>query len=221
MASYFGFAPSDKLKNQIAAARSARAADEKKLYVHRDGIVHSIVHELIDTVLGDLVALLPEGDKKHTMEKMVSIVDSTAQKLINQILGKDDNKQVFKTLDFFENKTLNKDTSGDERVGFQMDAGLYTRMNKVFGEVQAGNGEAQRDEMIAVFNDFTDANLDHFMLKFADSLDLGFIKRKLLPIAEAAIAKGVKMGIKRLLPMLHQEEMQRMTEHYQATLFEA
>ena len=57
------------------------------------------------------------------------------------------------------------------------------------------------------------------MMDFAKTLDLGFIKRKLLPIAQSAISGGVNMMTKRLFPKLGQAELERFAVRYKPLFF--
>lgn len=219
MAYYFGFEPSAELKTMIVDMRAA-VDSGAELYPIRDNMVKKTVSELIDYVLVQLVQLLPDGDKKNTMLKMTDIVQSTSTKLLNQILGKDKNADIQETIRFFEDKTAKVDQTGLERLGFEMTPDLYNRMNSLFDKA-ISNGSCESSDMLTVFNDFTDAVLQHFLTDFAATLKLGFVKRKLLPVADVAIKKGVKMGNKQLFPQLKDPEKVKISEIYQALIFEA
>lgn len=219
MAYYFGFEPSDELKGMITELRAAVTAGAE-LYSHRDKVVKQTVNELIDYVLVQTVKMLPDGDKKNTMLKVTDIVQSTATKLLNQILGKDKNADVEQTLAFFEDKTANTDASGVERLGFEMSPAMFEKMNGFFDQtISSGTGSS--DDMLTVFNDFTDLVLQHFLTDFASTLKLGFVKKKLLPVADMAIKKGVKVGNGQLFPQLRDPEKVEISKIYQALLFEA
>lgn len=218
MAYYFGFEPSDDLKNNISAMRAAVEAKDAKLFEHRDVVVKKMVNELIDILLTQLVHTLPEGNEKKTMLKVSDIVQSTSTKLMGQILGKDDVADVMPTIDFFENKTAKVDANGVERLGFELTSALHEKMHSMFSEA-IQNGTADGRALNAVFDEFTDAVVQHFLSDFADTLKLGFVKRKLLPVADSAIKKGVKMGNKQLFPQLNDEDKVDVCTIYSDLMF--
>lgn len=219
MTYYFGFEPSDELKTKISAMRSAVAANEKELYKHRDAVVHKTVEELIDYLLTKIVNTFPDGDHKKTMIKVTDIVQSTSTKLLNQVLGKDKNEDVMPTVDFFENQTAHKDANGVERLGFKMSDTLYNSMNDIFTQtISSGDGDGKA--LNSVFDSFTDAVVQHFLSEFSSTLNLGFVKRKLLPIADSAIKKGVKMGNKQIFPHLAASDKVEVCELYQPLIYQ-
>lgn len=219
MAYYFGFEPSDDLKTKIATFRAAITAGDQELYKHRNDVSLQAVEELINYLLTEIVLTLPEGDMKKTMLKVVDIVQSTSTKLLNQILGKDKNADVQKTIDFFENETIKADNNGLERIGFKMTDELYTRMNTIFtNTIESGDGDGA--ELNKVFDDFTDAVVQHFLMNYSATLKLGMIKRKLLPIADAAIKKGVKVGNKQLFAQLKPDDKVDLCNIYGQLIFE-
>lgn len=221
MSYYFGFEPSDNLKEQIATLREQVEANGSNLYEKRDTIMLGILDEIIDHLLVKLISLLDEGKKKDTMVKMTNLVRSVSHGLLKQLLGKSSNEEAKPSLDFLFNETINKNADGEDRVGFVMTPELYNAMTGSFAEVFAGNGKAICQEFVTVFNNFADACLKHFVMDFANTLKLGFIKRKAVPVAESAISKGVHMGNKDLFPQLEQEDFEDVANHYQTLIFEA
>lgn len=220
MAKYFGFVPSETLQQKLATLKEHEQSGKKDLYIPRDDVLVLVIDEQIDNVLAKLIDLLPDGDKKKTMEKMTGIVKSAASALLKQLLGKAKNEEIVESMSFINNKGLKVDAAGTQRVSFAIADDLYNRMNTLFTQVEEGKGEAIRKDIEVFFNDFTDANLQHYVLDFSQTLNLGFIKRKAVPIAEAAISKGVKIGNKGLFPNLGQDELEQLVAHYRQLFFE-
>ena len=218
---YYGYLPSEHLKSLIESADQAMvdSSSVDKRRDIRDRLVKQIVNELIQTMMKDLVAALPPGDKRTQMEKVTDTVASTSEKLIGQILGKDGKEVLDANHEFLVKKTLFKDSDGQARVCFLMKPELDQRIVASLDRIEQGHGKEEQENIIRNVIDLTDAILDHFMMGFAQTLDLGFIKRKLLPIAQSAISGGVNMMTKRLFPKLGQAELERFAVRYKPLFF--
>ena len=221
MAGYFGFKPTAALSDLIdrtdkAFHSNAPVREQRDL---RDRLVKDIVNELITNLMRDVVGALPPGDKRDQLLKVTETVASTAEKLISQILEKDDEKILAQNHKFLTERTLFTDAEGNRRIGFKMNDALYAQITGVFALIREGKGEAHRPEVIEALNQFTGAVLDHFMMDFTATLDLGFIKRKLLPVAHGVIMGGVKMMNSRLIPKLGQKELERFEARYSEFMY--
>lgn len=62
--------------------------------------------------------------------------------------------------------------------------------------------------------------LTHFISRFADTLKLGMIKRKSVPVAKAAIDKGMSMALNKLLPDLPDSSLNRLANYYRPFIVE-
>ena len=56
--------------------------------------------------------------------------------------------------------------------------------------------------------------LTHFISRYAETLKLGMIKRKSVPVAKAAIDKGMTMALNKLLPDLPDASLNRLANYY-------
>jgi hypothetical protein len=110
MTAYFGFTPSKTLKNNIELAlKQAASNTNEPLYFIRDKVSLGVTDELIDAALTQLAQILPPSDKKETMEKLSSFIRSTMQTLMKQLLGKDSNDKVLKSVHFLMISTHTKE----------------------------------------------------------------------------------------------------------------
>lgn len=220
MAYYFGFKPSSVLTSKIADLRAAVSANENNLYTHRDSVLLQTTEELVHYILTEIINTFPDGDDKTSMLKVADFVQSTIGKLLSQVLGKDSNADVMPTIKFLEEKTLNKDAEGVERISFEMSPELYQKTKTVFdGAVEAGDVEVGL--LNKTFDDLTDAIMQHFLTDMTSTLKLGFVKKKLLPVADGAIRKGIKVGTKKIFPELEIEEKVDLCKLYLPLMFEA
>lgn len=216
---YFGFKPSAVLTTKITELRAAVSAKQTNLYVQRDAVMLQITEELVNYLLTEIINTFPDGDDKTTMLKVADFVQSTINKLLNQVLGKDSDADAMTTIDFLEQKTFITDSAGDERIGFEMTEALYTGTKNVFtGAVAAGDVDIAT--LKAVFDDLTDAIMQHFLTDMTGTLKLGFVKSKLLPVADSAIRKGIKVGTKKIFPELEVEEKVDLCQLYLPLMFD-
>lgn len=213
MPSFFGFKPSATLKQDIETAQQKRNASEP-LYPLRDKIALLMNDEIMDAVLGDLIAHFPASDKKETAEKLVGYVKATVQVLLKQLLGKTANAQVLESLDFVET-SLFKDEQGQVRVGAPLDLTLAKQMKTSYQAILEGADPKQmRPILVEQYKQFADQLIKHFMKDFNKTLDLGMIKRKAADIGAAAVTKAVHIGIDKLIPNLNKTELQVLAKEH-------
>ena len=62
--------------------------------------------------------------------------------------------------------------------------------------------------------------LTHFISRYAETLKLGIIKRKSVPVAKAAIDKGMSMALNKLLPGLPVDSLNRLADYYRPFIVE-
>ncbi len=220
MTAHFGFIPSETLKSNIEKALlQAKEGSSEPMYIIRDLVSLGITDELIDTVLVQLVHMLPPSDKRETMEKLANFIKSTVHVLMKQLLSKEPNEKVLKSTEFLSQSTTLY--QGQLRVGTVLPDELVAQLKHSFAEVFAGNGEAVRDALRTQFKKFSDVMIQHFMVDFTATLDLGLIKRKASQLAQSGITKALHVAIDKLVPNLSPTELQVFTKHYDALIFTA
>jgi hypothetical protein len=219
MTAYFGFTPSETLKNNIELAfKQAIDLTGEPLYIIRDKVSLGITDELIDAALSQLAQILPPSDKKETMEKLSSFIRSTMKTLMKQLLGKDSNEKVLKSISYLTLSTHTKE--GQFKVGCQMDDHLITKLKGLYAKVQVEeNTTATRQELIIVQKQMADLCIKHFITDFCESLDLGFFKRNAMGLAQAATTKAVHFAIHKLIPNLNPVELTLYAQHYDSLLY--
>jgi hypothetical protein len=211
MTSYFGIIPSDELKSDIQLAQANRSSSEPQ-YPLRDKISLRLTDELIDTLLAKLVHEFPPSEKRDTVEE-------NSGKMLQQLLGKTDNKQVLESLAFME-KSLFIDNDGNQRIGMELPDTLVNDIKASFAEVLAGNGKAQRETLVTLQKSFADNLIHHFMTEYNKTLGLGMVKRGVASVATSAVSTVVHFVIGKLIPSLSQTELEVFAKYYGALLIQ-
>ena len=219
MTSYFGFAPSAQLQQEIEVTRQkAKLGSGEPLYPHRDTIAQAVNAELIEHTLVRLVVDLPPNDKKDTMLKLANFIKEKSGALLGSLLGKADNKQVLQSIDFLE-QSAHKNAQGENRVGFAIPDSLYDQLQASFAGVANGDYRNQRDALKTQFKLLTDLTIKHYMEEFNKTLDLGMMKRGLAGAAKGVISTAVHVAIDKLIPALNEDELKIFTSHYAQLLY--
>lgn len=213
MAYYFGFLPSDKLSQMIKEAEHIISAHEHTdYYPYRNDLTQQIASELIDNLLVGLIDVIPNPERKASMKKVVSTVESATEKLLNVLLGKDTNEDVMPSFNFLKEQSMFIDNDGLRRVGFQLTHSAAQKINQGFTIVpQQAVDAVQFKTALETMNEEA---LTHFISKFTETLKLGIIKRKSIPMAKLAIDKAMNMALNKLLPQLSEEGLNRMSRFY-------
>ena len=213
MTDYFGFIPSDKLSDMIDEAERIISSNEQvDYYPYRNGLTQQIASELIGNLLVSLIDVIPNAERQASMRKVVSTIERSTETLLNVLLGKDKNEDIMPSFNFLEKQSMFVDNEGVRRVGFALsDASAQTVMNG-FAAVTADG--VDRDAFKKALETMNEDALTHFISRFTETLKLGMIKRKSIPVAKAAIDKGMSVAINKLLPQLPDDGLNRLAKFY-------
>lgn len=218
MTAYFGFPVSEPLKKNIEIALSQSSGGP--LYIIRDKVSLAVTDEIVDAAMSQLANQLPPSDKKDTIEKLSNFIRSTMQTLMKQLLGKAPDDKVLMSLNFLISSTITKD--GQLRVGCVLPDALVIRLKELYAQLQAGvNDAAIREELTIKQKQMADLCIQHFVVDYCETLDLGFFKRNAMGIANSATIKAVHFAINKLVPSLSAEELAIFAKHYDSLLYVA
>lgn len=218
MTAYFGFPVSEPLQKNIEIALSQTSGGP--LYIIRDKVSLAITDEIVDASMSQLAHLLPPSDVKDTIEKLANFIRSTMQTLMKQLLGKASDEKVLTSLNFLTRSTTTKD--GQLRVSCVLPDDLVIRLKELYGQVQAGvNDAAIREELTTKQKQMADLCIQHFVVDYCETLDLGFFKRNAMSIANSATIKAVHFAINKLVPSLNGEELAIFAKHFDSLLYVA
>ncbi len=219
MAHYFGFPPSDKLKQLIEEAAEAVASEEHvEYYLHRDALTHQTARDLIDNLLVGLVEIIPNPERQASMRKIVGTIERSADTLLNILLSKDNNEDVLPSFHFLRDQATFIDNEGVSRVGFKLPEDSAQKIVEGFASVTPENVDMSKFKL--ALETMNEETLTHFISRYADTLKLGMIKRKSVPVAKAAIDKGMSMALNKLLPDLPNDSLNRLADYYRPFIVE-
>lgn len=219
MAYYFGFVPSDKLKNLIIDAEQVIASNEKvEYYPYRDALTHQTARDLIDNLLIGLVDIIPNPERQASMRKIVSTVEKATDTLLNILLGKENNEEVMPSFHFLRDRATFIDNEGIKRVGFKLSDADAQTIEKGFAAITPEQVDMKAFK--TALETMNEETLTHFISRYSETLKLGMIKRKSVPVAKAAIDKGMSMALNKLLPDLPDRSLNRLANYYRPFIVE-
>lgn len=219
MAHYFGFVASDKLKQLIEEAAQAQASDEYvEYYPHRDALTHQTARDLIDNLLVGLVEIIPNPERQASMRKIVGTIERSADTLLNILLGKENNEDVLPSFNFLRDQATFTDNEGVSRVGFKLPEDSAQIIVEGFASVTTDDVDMSKFKL--ALETMNEETLTHFITRYAETLKLGLIKRKSVPVAKAAIDKGMSMALNKLLPDLPIDSLNRLANYYRPFIVE-
>ena len=217
MSYYFGFTPSAELSATIDKAYELIASKSSERYdVYRDKITQLTSKELMDALLIKLIESLPDdSERKSHLIKTAETIEATSNKLINTLLSPTKNEDVLPSFDFFDQKVLKNTQSGERRISVPLSDELAKNLLATIENVQAGKGLEEQQNLIRLFGELTKACL----VDFTKTLNLNMLKRAAIPVTDGIIVKVIDIALRRLIPQMPQESLERFTKHYQALIF--
>ena len=219
MAYYFGFEPTEKLSDMITEAEQIiDSGKDVSYYPLRNDIAQQIGRELLDNMLVNLISVIPDAERQEKMRGIVNKIEGATETMLNILLGKDSNKEVIPNFDYMKNETVFEDDSGNTRVGFKMDDASAKTILEGFDAVTPES--VDKEKLVKALFAMNHAVVDHFITRFSETLPLGLIKRKSVPVAKAGINKALEMAINKLLPQLPTESLNRLVGFYRPFIIE-
>lgn len=219
MAYYFGFIPSDKLNHMIDEAQHLIASKSSvDYYPYRNALTQQIARELNDNLLVSLIDVIPNSERQAAMQKIVHTIERATETLLNVLLGKDKNADIMPSFDFLQHQSMFIDTAGERRIGFKLTDSVAATINDGFAAVTPES--VDRAHFKTALETMTEEALTHFMTRFTETLNLGLIKRKAVPVAKSAVDKGMNMALNKLLPQLTDEGLNRLASFYRPYLLQ-
>ncbi|MFC6205365.1 hypothetical protein ACFPZK_11680 [Psychrobacter urativorans] len=219
MAHYFGFIPSDELKILIKEAEQIIESKQSvDYYPYRDVLTKQTAKDLIDNLLVGLIDNIPNPERQAAMSKIIITIEKAADTLLNILLGKENNEEIMPSFNFLKDKATFIDNEGVSRVGFKLTEQQAQKIVEGFAAVTPESVDAVKFR--AALETMNEATLTHFITRFAETLKLGMIKRKSVPMAKAAIDKGMSMALNKLLPDLPDTSMNRLANYYRPFIVE-
>lgn len=219
MTYYFGFVPSAKLNDMInEAERIITSGEQVDYYPYRNDLTQQIARELNENLLVSLIDVIPNPERQAAMRKIVTTIERATETLLHVLLGKDENKDVLPSFNFLKDQTMFIDNEGVRRIGFELPKVSADIIVEGFDAITPDN--VDKDRFKTALETMNEEALTHFITRFTETLKLGMIKRKSIPVAKAGIDKGMGMALNKLLPQLPDAGLNRLARFYRPFLIE-
>ncbi len=210
---YFGFIPTDALNKQIDTNIQIMGTGADGDYnLYRDEVTKQISHELLDNLLIKMLDLIADKARRTKMQKLTNAIHAAIDTLLKHILITLPNEKVVDTYFFMKDKCLFTDNDGKRRVGFKLNKQQAETVKTALENAKVS--QDPHPHLQQVMDTLICANLEHFVVDFSKHLHLGMLKRKAIPIAEAAVNKASQAAIHKLLPSMDNEACLRLTNHF-------
>lgn len=220
MTAYFGFAPTEPLKQNIQTLLANLASKTSDPQYHlADKISIEMTDEIIDNLLLNLVKSMQHSEGSGFLNFLGGFLKKAMHGLLKMMLGKTSNEQVAKRAEFLRARFLNL-PNDITRIGFVMPDSLYQDFMKHFAAIEAGQGKSHVAGMVKAMQDFADLSMIHFFDDFIEKMDLGLIMRKGAHAVRAGIAKENHSTIAKLIPSLGEEELKHFANYFRNMLVE-
>lgn len=213
MTYYFGFEPTEKLADMIFEAEHIiSSGKDEPYYPLRNDIAQQIGRELIDNMLVNLINVIPDPERQEKMRGIVVKIEGATETMLNILLGKDKNKEVLPNFEYMKNETVFEDNAGNMRVGFKLNEATAKTILEGFDATTPDS--VDKEKLVEALFAMNHAVVDHFITRFSETLPLGLIKRKSVPVAKAGINKALEVAINKLFPQLPNQSLNRLVNFY-------
>lgn len=200
----------DKLLADHARGQYADSSVSTQLAIGTtDGVVKAMALDVIDI-------LKSGGEGVGVLEVLAKLLKSTMHGLIKVIMGKLDNSEQDKLAGYLSRRRVV--INGATRFGFSMPEAIGARFDELLNRIARGELTNARQELTATMTDFIELATSNFYDDFTNSLDLGFVKRKLVDGGRGTVIKGSQSATSKLFAGLSDSDLQKVAAHY-ATMF--
>ncbi|MEO6698305.1 MAG: hypothetical protein ABIR53_02305 [Paraperlucidibaca sp.] len=209
----FGFPLEASLQNTIdeliakhAKGQYADSATAIKLSIGTtDGVVKAMALDVIDI-------LKASGDGGGILSVLANLLKSTMHVLIKQIMGKVSDPEQDKLAGYLSRRRQVVD--GVSKFGFIMPPALGQRFEDILARIAASNMAGAREDLTAAMSDFVEASTSAFYDDFTNSLEVGFVKKKMVSIGRSTIIKGSNSAIAKLFMSMNDADLKSVSAHY-------
>ncbi|MDP2226478.1 MAG: hypothetical protein Q8J78_03265 [Moraxellaceae bacterium] len=220
MTTHFAFKLTDATQSGIdELLRNLDAGSPEPQHALHTRLSVVLTDEVIANAFENLIERFQGGEGAGVLHTLIGLLKGTVHVLIRQLLGKHDNAEVAKMAQYMRDRRLS--LHGETRFGFALPDALGSQLQRLFGEIRAGNGVAVRAELTATMTRFADLGVERFYDDFVVDMELGFIKRKAVELGRSTISKGVHSALNKLIPSLGQKELEVFVDYYGAMFVDA
>lgn len=220
MTAYYAYPLADALRQEIhtvfANLDNPNAGPQYELYAKAsNGVADNIIQVLL---LGLVDALKDNGHGEGAglLHSLAGVIKGTVHVLIRQMVGKSSNAELKEYARYLHDRTMV--INGQEVFAFPLPEDLYQRFEQAFADIHAGNGEAHREALRHLMNDFVDIAISYYFDEFTSKFKLGFILRKANDIGRATLIKACHATMNNLFPKLSQHELKLFADYFQSKM---
>jgi hypothetical protein len=196
----------DELIANQAKGQYAESATAIKLSIGTtDGVIKAMALDVIDIIKAS-------GDGGVILNMLANLLKSTMHMLIRQIMGKVSNAEQDKLAGYLRRRRHEVD--GVIKFGFSMPPTLGKRFEEILARIAANNMINAREDLTAAMSDFVEAATSAFYDDFTNSLDVGFVKKKMVSIGRTTMIKGSNSAIAKLFVSMKDAELKAVSAHY-------
>ena len=177
-----------------------------------DGVIKALALDVIDI-------LKRNGEGAGILGMLASLMKSTMHTLIMQIMGKVSNSEQDKLAGYLGRRRVS--VNGVTRFGFGMPDAIGARFEGVLARIAAGDMANSREDLTAAMYDFIEIATVNFYDEFTSSLELGFVKQKMVSIGRGAIVKGSHSAVGKLFVGMSDDDFKRVCAHYSSMFVKA
>lgn len=174
-----------------------------------DGIIQAMALDVIDI-------LKAGGESAGILDVLARLLKGTMHVLIRQIMGKVTQPEQDKLAGYLSRRRIVINSVA--RFGFSLPEAVGARFDNLLQRITAGHLENARPELTALMSEFVELAVGHFYDDFINSLDLGFVKRKLTEVGRTTVSKGSLTAVHKLFQSMTDADLQKVAAHY-ATMF--
>ena len=171
-----------------------------------DGIIQALALDVVEILKNG-------GESAGILDVLAKLLKTTMHGLIKGIMGKLEKGEQDKLAGYLSRRRVV--VAGQTRFGFGMPEAAGARFEAIINRIGGGDtGPEARQELTALMGEFVDIAMVHFYDEFTGSLDLGFVKRKLVDVGRSTLVKGSHSATSKLFVKMTDEDLKRVTAHY-------
>lgn len=192
---------------------------QSKLFVD---VAQHFTDEIITAFVLNIVSSAdPKDHSSKIMTNFASVIKSTVNGLIKQVLGKMSNDELRPLARYIKAHRLTFMREGKERIyiAFAISEDFYQQFSAV---LERGiQGETINKELTSLMENFAVQAHEAFYDESLKSIKLGFIGRKLVDVGSIAIRKGSQTAVRHLMPTLQGDNSKRFCAYFHQMLIKA
>lgn len=222
---YLGFTSSPALENSAIVLLDNYARNVKESQVpHMEKTMELFVPELLQAFLvGTVDAIGLSSTATKIVHTTADLIGKTANMLVPQLLRKRSNEELKPLTGFIDEIYVRGNTcsTGKASTGCEIDKATFDRMQRVIGEVRAGNGRQVLPELHDLMSLTVDIMMERLMKRAIDLIKLNFVVRK---IADGAMATCKAAGhgvVNKVFKKLDDDQLIHVANYFDQLIFSA